>query len=69
LKIEMTLALPCSAIGAGVGKVVTALPVRLAVVTTSSSFVDIALKRETSFYRRRLYACAACNGKWQVKRK
>jgi hypothetical protein len=37
---------------AGVANVVTALPVRLAVVTTSSSFVDLALKRETSFYRR-----------------
>ena len=50
LKIEITRALPCSEIAAGVANVVTALPVRLAVVTTSSSFVDIALKRETSFY-------------------
>jgi len=44
--------LPCSEIGAGAGNVCTALPVKLAVVTTSSSFVDIALKRETSFYPR-----------------
>jgi hypothetical protein len=38
--------------GAGTGKCATLAPVRLAVVTTSSSFVDIALNRETSFFLR-----------------
>jgi hypothetical protein len=52
LKIEIIRALPCSVIGAGAGNCATLAPVRLAVVTTSSSFVDIALNRETSFFLR-----------------
>ena len=47
--MEITLASPCSVSGAGIGKFLAALPTREAVVTTSSSNVDLAFNRETSF--------------------
>jgi hypothetical protein len=49
LKIATTFAFPCSVIGGGVGIFAAFLPRRVAVVATSSCFVDLAFKRQTSF--------------------
>jgi hypothetical protein len=46
----MTFAPPCSVKGGGVGKLKGALLRSEEVVATSSSNVDLAFKRETSFF-------------------
>jgi hypothetical protein len=45
----MTFALPCSASGAGVGKLFATLPSKVDVVATSSAIVDLAFNLQTSF--------------------
>jgi hypothetical protein len=49
LKIEITLALPCSVRAAGVGKFCATLPSKVDVVATSSAIVDLAFNLQTSF--------------------